>query len=122
MEDGCLLRFYVHESQRCHGRMLWEWLLGEARRLGLRGGSARRAMAGFGRHQHLHEQHFVELAGTLAIELEFVVDEAEASRLMALVEASGARVFCARIPARFGVINPDAGDRPTASGPLSDRD
>ena len=27
--EGSFLRFYLHEDQRCHGHLAWEWLLGE---------------------------------------------------------------------------------------------
>ena len=110
--QGSLLRFYVHEGQRHHGRLVWEWLLERANELGIRGGSAFRAMAGFGRHHVLHESHFFELAGTLTVEVEFIVTEAEADRLLALLSAAKVRFFYSRIPALFGVINPDAADRP----------
>jgi PII-like signaling protein len=100
-----LLRFYVHEGQRCQGRPFWEWLLAEANRAGLGGGSAFRAMAGFGRHRRLHEDHFFELAGSLTVEVEFVVDDDEAARLLALVEAQKLRVLYVRLPAEVGVLN-----------------
>jgi PII-like signaling protein len=103
-----LLRFYVHEGQRCQGKLFWEWLLEEANRMGLRGGSAFKAMAGFGRHHRLHEAHFFELAGSLTVEVEFIVDDDEAARLLALIEAQKLRVFYAKVPAELGVINPDA--------------
>jgi len=101
--DGSLLRFYVHERQRVHGRPAWEWLLAEANRLGIRGGSAFRAMAGFGRHHHLHEDHFFELAGSLTIEVQFVVTDDEATRLLELVGREQLKVFYALMPARFDV-------------------
>jgi uncharacterized protein len=108
--NGHFLRFYVHENQR-HGRqLLWEWLLEVASKAGIRGGSAFRAMAGFGRHHVMHEDHFFELAGSLAVEVEFIVADDEEARLLDLVRGSGARVFYARIPAEFGVINPANGD------------
>jgi uncharacterized protein len=68
--QGSFLRFYVHEGQRFERRPLWEWLLEQANSLGIRGGSAFRAMAGFGRHHVLHESTFFELAGTLTVEVE----------------------------------------------------
>ncbi len=108
--DGSFLRFYVHESDRVHGRLAWEWLLEQANKLGIRGGSAFRAMAGFGRHHVLHEQTFFELAGTLTVEVEFTVTDDEAERVLELVKKEKLRLFYARIPARFGVINPDAMD------------
>ena len=87
-------------------------LLQEANKLGIRGGSAFKAMAGFGRHHNLHEAHFFELAGSLAVEIEFIVTDEEAKRLLALIHTEKIRLFYAHIPARFGVINPDAADPP----------
>jgi len=108
--QGSFLRFYVHEGQRHRRRLVWEWLLEQANSLGVRGGSAFRAMAGFGRHHVLHESNFFELAGTLTVEVEFLVTEEEAQQLLELVRSAGIRLFYASVPARFGVINPDAAD------------
>jgi uncharacterized protein len=110
--QGSFLRFYVHEGQRHQRRLLWQWLLEQANALGIRGGSAFRAMAGFGRHHVLHESTFFELAGTLTVEVEFIVTEGEAQQLLQRVQEVGVRVFYARIPALFGVINPGPGDPP----------
>jgi len=109
--QGALLRFYIHENQRHQGRLLWEWLLEQANKHGIRGGSAFRAMAGFGRHHVLHESTFFELAGTLTVEVEFIVTEAESQQLIDLVRQEKIRVFYAYTPARFGVINPDVNDQ-----------
>jgi uncharacterized protein len=116
--QGSVCRFYVHESDRHKGRLTWEWLLEQANRLGVRGGSAFRAMAGFGRHHVLHENHFFELAGTLTVEVEFIVTDEEARQLVELLRGEKVRLFYALIPARFGVINPDANDPPS----ITDRD
>src|SRR5579863_8090682 len=110
--EGSLLRFYVHEGQRHHGKLIWEWLLEEANKLNVCGGSAFRAMAGFGRHQTLREQRFFELAGTQSIELEFLLTDEDAQRLLALVHHERLRLFYAHIPARFGIVDPDAPNPP----------
>jgi PII-like signaling protein len=110
--QGSFLRFYVHEGQRHRRRPVWEWLLEQANGLGIRGGSAFRAMAGFGRHHVLHESTFFELAGTLTVEVEFIVTEEEANELLKRVRAENIRLFYACIPALFGVINPDTSDPP----------
>lgn len=115
--DGCFLRFYLHENQRCHGRLAWEWLLDQANRLGIRGGTAFRSMAGFGHHHHLQEDRFFELAGNLAVEVEFVVSEEESRRLLDLLHREKVRVFYAHIPARFGVVNPDTDEAPEEPAP-----
>jgi PII-like signaling protein len=109
--DGSFLRFYVHENQRVHHTLVWEWLLQQANKMGIRGGSAFRAMAGFGSHHVLHEDHFFELAGTLTVEVEFIVSDDEAQRLLDLVQQEKVRLFYARIPARFGVITGAQDDR-----------
>jgi PII-like signaling protein len=108
MDEYVLLRFYVHESHRLHRRLLWEWLLAEANRMGVAGGSAFRAMAGFGAHRVLHEDRFFELQGSLTVEVEFVVTEAEAQRLIDRVSREKTRAVYAVIPARFGVVGGDA--------------
>src|SRR5260221_5800869 len=113
--QGSICRFYVHENARHRRRLLWEWLLEQANQLGIRGGSAFRAMAGFGRHHHLHEDHFFELAGTLTVEVEFIVTKEEAARLLELIRHQKLRVFYAHIPALFGVINPDRQDSPSVA-------
>ena len=115
--DGSFLRFYVREGQYIHHRPVWEWLLEHANKLGIRGGSAFRATAGFGRHHKLHEAHFFELAGTLAIEVEFIVNDKEAEDLFELLRKEHVRLFYARVPAQFGVLNPDANDPPGATSP-----
>jgi uncharacterized protein len=112
MSEGHFLRFYVHEGHRHHHSLLWEWLLQQANKLGIRGGSAFKAMAGFGRHHVLHEAHFFELAGSLAVEVEFIVSQAESKQLLELIEREKIRVFYACIPAQFGIINPDRKDAP----------
>lgn len=108
--EGSFLRFYVDEKRSHHGILLWEWLLEKANSLGIRGGSAFRAMAGFGRHHQVHEDRFFELAGSAGIEVEFIVNDSEMKQILALVHQENIRVFYARIPAHFGVINPDADD------------
>ncbi len=114
--QGSFFRFYVHENDRHHGQLVWEWLLMEANKLGIRGGSAFRAMAGFGRHHRLHEAKFFELAGSLAVEVEFIVSVEEADKLLELVHRNKVRLFYAQMPAQFGVVNPDSVDPPTVAG------
>jgi len=102
---GTYLKFYVHEHRRHHGILLYEWLLERAKKLGIHGGSAFRAIAGFGRHGILHEDHFFELAGNLPVEVVFVVSDDEAARLLELVGQETIRVFYVLMPAEYGVVN-----------------
>lgn len=111
--QGTFLRFYVHEGHRHRGQYVWEWLLKQGNGLGIRGGSAFKAMASFGRHHRLHEDRFFELAGTLTVEVEFIVTEEEARKLLDLLHREKVRLFYACTPVRLGVINPDAADPPS---------
>jgi PII-like signaling protein len=101
--DGSLLRFYVHENDQVRGQPAWEWLLRQANERGVRGGSALRAMAGFGRDRVLHEERFFELAGTVTVEVEFIVTDDEARQLLDLVTGAGLRAFYVRTAAHFGI-------------------
>lgn len=114
-EQGRLLRFYVDEKQTHDGVLLWEWLLEQASRLGMQGGSAFRAIGSFGRHHALRESRFFELAGGTGVEVEFIARDEQTEQLLALVREEGIRVFYARMPAAFGIINPDAEDAKSAS-------
>lgn len=108
MTSGFSLRFYMQEKAKHRGVLLYEWLLEQARKQGIHGGSAFRAMAGFGRHGVLHEQKFFELQGELTVVVEFLVGSDEAGRLLDLVRQDGAHLFWARFPAEFGVIHEES--------------
>jgi len=104
---GTILRFYVHEGRIHHHVALFEWLLEQAKKAGIRGGSAFRAVAGFGRHGILHEEHFFELAADMTIMVEFVATEAEADALLGLLRRERISIFYARVPAEFGTFEGD---------------
>lgn len=101
---GTLLRFYMHENRRHDRVLLYEWLLQQAKAAGIQGGSAFRAIAGFGRHGVLHEEHFFELAADMTVEVEFVVTDAEATALLDLVRRAEVNVFYTRVAAEFGTL------------------
>lgn len=99
-----LLTFYVSEKQH-HGSMpLYEWLLEEAKSMGVQGGSAFRAIAGFGRHGKLHEDTFFELAGELSVRVEFIVEDALANRLLESVRNLNLSLFHTILQVRSGLI------------------
>jgi PII-like signaling protein len=103
MQDCVYLKFFVVESQRHAGQPVYQWLLQQASQLGLPGGSAFRAIAGFGRHHKLHEAHFYELAGELPMEVVFVADREQAAQLIATASAAGLSLFHYMMPAQSGV-------------------
>ena len=102
--QGVYLKFYVQENRRHRGRLAYEWLLEEAKKLGIPGGSAFRAIAGFGRHGRLHEEHFFELAGDLPVEVGFALGEDDARRLLAHLAGESLPLFYIELPLKMGVV------------------
>lgn len=98
------LVFYVSEKQHHAGMPLYKWLLQEARTLGIPGGSAFRAMAGFGRHGRLQEDTFFELAGELAVKVEFILDDELAEQIMQRARAQSLNIFYVRHKIQSGII------------------
>lgn len=102
--QGVYLKFYVQESRRHHGILAYEWLLEQAKQLGIPGGSAFRAIAGYGRHGRLHEEHFFELAGDLPVEVGFALGDDEAQRLLAHLAGEQLSLFYLKVPLEMGVV------------------
>lgn len=100
---GTCLKFYMHENRKYRHMLAYEWLLAEAKKLGIHGGSAFRSIAGFGRHGVLHEDHFFELQGDLAVEVTFAITDEDAQKLLDVIQAEKLSLFYVKTPAEFGV-------------------
>lgn len=109
---GVFLRFYMHENAKHRHTLLYEWLLEQAKKMGIHGGTAFRGIAGFGHHGHLHFQHFIELAGELPMQLDFLVSEEESRELLDMIKSEKVRLLYMMVPVQFGVLNPDPSDAP----------
>ncbi|HWU77165.1 MAG TPA: DUF190 domain-containing protein [Rhodanobacter sp.] len=103
-QQGVHLTFYCHSRTKHGGILLSEWLLEQARKHGLGGGSVFRAIAGFGRHGILHEEQFFELADDLPVKIEFLLREEQAELMLQLVRAANVDATYARYPASFAVL------------------
>ena len=101
---GISLQFFVPEDEKHDGELMYEWLLEKGKKLGIPGGSAFRAVAGYGRHGVLHEQTFFEVAGELPVEIKFITSRELAERLLAQLEREGLSLFYSKIDAEFGIL------------------
>ena len=99
-----MLAFYVSEKQHHAGMPMYEWLMEQAKALGIHGGSAFRAIAGFGRRGKMHEETFFELAGELAMKVEFILDDALAEQLLEKIRSQGMNIFYVRHKVESGII------------------
>lgn len=96
-----VIRFYVSERQHHHSELIHEWLLRLAQQLELPGGSAFRAIAGYGRHRHMHDETFFELAGELAVAVEFILEAEQAERLISAIDAEQLQLHYVRYAVEF---------------------
>lgn len=102
--QGIFLKFYVSEYREHKGVLLYEWLLERAKKSGLNGGTAMRAVAGFGRHGVLHEETFLELSADLPVEVSFVVSKEEARRFLEMLQAENVDLFYVKFPVEHGFL------------------
>ena len=71
-----LLRIFIGESDRWHGKPLYEAILQKARAEGLAGTTVLRGMEGFGAHSRVHSAKLLSLSEDLPIVIE-IADTAE---------------------------------------------
>ena len=74
--EGKLLRIFIGESDRWHGKPLYEEIVALARREGLAGATVLRGIEGFGARSHLHTSRILRLSEDLPVVIE-IVDTAE---------------------------------------------
>ena len=103
MPSVCL-KIYMTEKQRHNGQLLYEWLLDEARKVGIEGGSVFRSIAGYVRHGQHHDETFFELAGELPIKVEFVLDEQLANEYIAMLQPHHLNLFYVRYSVDAGCL------------------
>jgi PII-like signaling protein len=70
--EGKLLRIFVGEADRWHGRPLYEAIVEEARKRGLAGATVWKGSMGFGAHSRLHTSKILRLSEDLPVVIEIV--------------------------------------------------
>lgn len=103
MKAVCL-HFYMYEFQKVHGVLLFHWLLEFANKNGLKGGSAFRAIAGFGR-QGMHHEHFFELASNVPIVVTFILKKEEGDHFLDLLKQENLSLFYTLSDVECGFTN-----------------
>ena len=74
--EGRLLRIFIGESDRWHGKPLYEAIVQVARREGLAGATVIRGIEGFGADSTLHTSRILRLSEDLPVVIE-IVDRSE---------------------------------------------
>lgn len=71
-EDAELLRIFVGEGDRYHGRPLYEAIVNLARERGMAGATVLRGIMGYGAHSRMHTAKVLRLSEDLPIVIELV--------------------------------------------------
>jgi PII-like signaling protein len=74
--EGKLLRIFIGETDRWHGKPLYEAIVELARHEGMAGATVLRGIEGFGADSHLHTSRILRLSEDLPVVIE-IVDTAE---------------------------------------------
>jgi PII-like signaling protein len=107
--DGKLLRIFIGEADRWHGRPLYEAIVDEARQRGLAGATVWKGFMGFGAHSRLHTAKILRLSEDLPVLIEIVDAEDKVAAFLprldemvteGLVTLERAQIVMYRAPAR----------------------
>ncbi len=91
------LKFYTSTSQRYKHKPLHEWLIEEARKLGISKGTAIKGAAGFGKHGELLEEHFFETGSEAPIEIHLIVDNKQEQDLINALKENKIKVYYSKV-------------------------
>lgn len=101
---GYQLTFYTEQNRKHDHQPLGEWLIQQAKKMGLSGATLSNASEGFGQAHKLHTARFFELADQ-PVEVTMAVTEAEAERVFDLLKTERVKVFYVKTPIEFGTTD-----------------
>ena len=99
---GYQLTFFTQQDRRHRGHSLAQWLLEEARSLGISGATLITASEGFGHDRKIRSAHFFELTDQ-PLEVTMAVSAADAERLLARLNEEAINIFYVKAPIEFGM-------------------
>jgi uncharacterized protein len=85
-EEGYLLRIFIGESDRHEGKLLYEWIVLQAREAGLAGATVMRGIMGFGAHSRLHTFKIERLSQDLPVIVEIVDTREKLEQFLSLID------------------------------------
>jgi len=99
--DGYRVVFSTLRGRKHKNMSIHEWLISEAKALGIEGVTVINAAEGYGREKTLHSAGFFELADQ-PIEVVMLADEQKCDKLFAKIKEEGVSIFYAKSKAEFG--------------------
>jgi uncharacterized protein len=84
--EGKLLRVFVGESDRWHGKPLYQAIVERVREEGLAGATVLRGIEGFGADSRLHTARILRLSEDLPVVIEIVDSAEQIDRILPLLD------------------------------------
>ena len=84
--EGKLLRIFIGESDRWHGKPLYQAIVERVREEGLAGATVVRGIEGFGADSHLHTSRILRLSEDLPVVIEIVDTPEHVDRVLPLLD------------------------------------
>jgi uncharacterized protein len=106
--NGYKLTFYTQQG-RSHGPLsIAEWLLKEAKAIGIEGATFNAAQGGYGRDGKYHSTRFFDV-GEQPVEVTMAVTPEHSEQLFEKIAQENLHLFYIKIPAEFGITgeNPE---------------
>lgn len=100
--QGFQLTFFTQQDRRHRGLPLGEWLVQEARKMGVARATMIAAAEGYGRDRKLHSAHFFELADQ-PIEVIMALSEDDVERIFERLSEEKINIFYVKEPIEFGM-------------------
>lgn len=85
-EDGQLLRIFIGESDRWHGKPLYEAIILKARERGIAGATMLRGLMGFGAASRIHTAKILRLSQDMPVVIEIVDSADKIDSLLPIVD------------------------------------
>jgi PII-like signaling protein len=84
--EGQLLRIFIGESDRWHGKPLYEAIILRAREMGVAGATMLRGMMGYGAASRIHTAKILRLSEDLPIIVEIVDSKEKIESLLPMID------------------------------------
>jgi uncharacterized protein len=84
--EGKLLRIFIGESDRWHGKPLYQAIVERVRKEGLAGATVVRGIEGFGADSRLHTARILRLSEDLPVVIEIVDSPAQIDRILPVLD------------------------------------
>ena len=84
--EGKLLRLFIGESDRWHGKPLYQAIVERVREEGLAGATVIRGIEGFGADSHLHTSRILRLSEDLPVLIEIVDTPERIDRVVPILD------------------------------------